>query len=199
MIIWINGAFGSGKTQTAFEINRRLENSYVYDPENIGYFFRRNMPKEIIQGNFQDQILWRTFNYEIIKNIYEKYNGTIIIPMTIYNKNYFEEIIGKLLIDNIKIEHYILGASKETILKRLSKRHDGKDSWPAQQIDICINGFKELKDKSIYIDTNRLNIYEVIKIISEKSDIKLMEDNNMEIIKKIKRGIVQIKHIKLFV
>ena len=86
MIIWINGAFGSGKTQTAFEINRRLENSYVYDPENIGYFFRRNMPKEIIQGNFQDQILWRTFNYEIIKNIYEKYNGTIIIPMTIYNK-----------------------------------------------------------------------------------------------------------------
>jgi adenylylsulfate kinase-like enzyme len=32
MIIWINGAFGSGKTQMAFEINRRLENSYVYDP-----------------------------------------------------------------------------------------------------------------------------------------------------------------------
>ncbi|MDR2177190.1 MAG: tunicamycin resistance protein, partial [Treponema sp.] len=64
MIIWINGAFGSGKTQTSFEINRRLKNSFVYDPENIGYFFRRNMPKEITEGNFQDQILWRTFNYE---------------------------------------------------------------------------------------------------------------------------------------
>lgn len=24
MIIWINGAFGSGKTQTAFELNRRI-------------------------------------------------------------------------------------------------------------------------------------------------------------------------------
>jgi hypothetical protein len=49
MIIWIICAFGSGKTQTAFELNRRLENSYVYDPENIGYFFRRNMPGEIIR------------------------------------------------------------------------------------------------------------------------------------------------------
>jgi RNase adaptor protein for sRNA GlmZ degradation len=199
MIIWINGSFGSGKTQTAFEINRRLENSYVYDPEHIGYFFRRNMPKEIIQGNFQDQVLWRTFNYEIIKNIYTKYSGYIIIPMTLYNKNYFEDIIGKLLKENIKIDHYILGASKETILKRLSKRHERKDSWAAKQIDMCINRFNELKEKSIYIDTNELNINEVVETIATKSNIKLKEDKDIEIIKNIKRTIIQIKHIRLFV
>jgi cytidylate kinase len=199
MIIWINGAFGSGKTQTAFEINRRLENSYVYDPENIGYFFRRNMPKEIIQGNFQDQVLWRTFNYEIIKNIYSKYNGYIIIPMTLYDKNYFEEIIGKLLKENIKIDHYILGARKETILKRLSKRHEKKNSWASKQIDMCINGFNGLKGKSIYIDTDELNITEVVETIARKSNIKLKEDNDTETIKRIKRVIVQIKHIRLFV
>ena len=39
MIIWINGAFGSGKTQVAHELKRRLENSFIYDPEQIGYFF----------------------------------------------------------------------------------------------------------------------------------------------------------------
>jgi broad-specificity NMP kinase len=199
MIIWINGAFGSGKTQTAFEINRRLENSYVYDPENIGYFLRRNMPKEIIQGNFQDQVLWRTFNYEIIKNICSKYDGYIIIPMTINNKNYFEEIIGKLLGENTKIDHYILGASKETILKRLSKRHEKKDSWAAKQIDMCINGFNELKEKSIYINTNELNITEVVETIAKRSNVKLKEDNDIEIIKRIKRTIVQIKHMRLFV
>jgi len=198
MIIWINGAFGSGKAQTAFEINRRLEKSFVYDPENIGYFFRRNMPKEIIQGNFQDQVLWRTFNYEIIKNIYTKYSGNIIIPMTVYNKNYFEEIIGKLLKDGIEIDHYILGVNRETIIKRLSKRLDGKNLWAAKQIDICIDGFKDLMDKSIYIDTNKLNIYEVVKIIAEKSNLKLLKDNDMEIIKKIKRTIVQIRYIKIF-
>lgn len=40
MILWINGAFGSGKTQAAYELNRRLKNSFVYDQENIGYFFQ---------------------------------------------------------------------------------------------------------------------------------------------------------------
>ncbi|HBD65376.1 MAG TPA: tunicamycin resistance protein, partial [Clostridiales bacterium] len=44
MIIWINGAFGSGKTQTANELHRRIKNSYVYDPENIGFFIRDNIP-----------------------------------------------------------------------------------------------------------------------------------------------------------
>lgn len=36
MIIWINGAFGSGKTQTAYELCRRMRGAYVYDPENAG-------------------------------------------------------------------------------------------------------------------------------------------------------------------
>ncbi len=43
MIIWINGAFGSGKTQTAFELKRHLQDAFVYDPENIGYFIRENI------------------------------------------------------------------------------------------------------------------------------------------------------------
>ncbi|WP_353095654.1 hypothetical protein [Tissierella praeacuta] len=45
MIIWLNGAFGSGKTTCAFELSRRFPNSFVYDPENIGYFIRNNTPK----------------------------------------------------------------------------------------------------------------------------------------------------------
>ncbi len=46
-IIWLNGAFGAGKTQTAYELHRRLENSFVYDPENIGFFFNQNLPSEL--------------------------------------------------------------------------------------------------------------------------------------------------------
>jgi uridine kinase len=196
MILWINGAFGSGKTQTAFEINRRLENSFVYDPENIGYFFRKNMPQEIIQGNFQDQPLWRAFNYEIIKTIYASHGGHIIIPMTIYNKNYYDEIIGKLLREETKICHFILGASKAVILKRLSKRLERKNSWAAQQIDLCLRGFDELKENSIYIDTDALTINEVAETVAERAGIKLQEDRDAEIIRKIKRAMTQIKHIR---
>lgn len=199
MIIWINGAFGSGKTQTAFELNRRLDNSFVYDPENIGYFFRRNEPAGILKNNFQDEPLWRMFNYEIIKHIVSKYNGYVIIPMTLYNKNYFEEIIGKLRDEHIKIDHYILGANRETILKRLSKRLEKKDGWAAKQIDNCISGFNELPGESFYIDTNTLSVYDVVEEIAVKSSLALKKDRDIKIVRKIKRIIVQIKHIRLFV
>jgi uridine kinase len=47
LIIWLNGAFGAGKTTAAFELCRRLPDSFVYDPENVGFF-----PKKP-QANFQ--------------------------------------------------------------------------------------------------------------------------------------------------
>lgn len=47
MILWINGAFGSGKTQTAYELNKRIPNSFVFDPEETGFFLRSNLPESI--------------------------------------------------------------------------------------------------------------------------------------------------------
>ena len=61
MIIWINGAFGSGKTQTAFELQRRLKKSYVYDPEKMGFALRSMIPREIAEDDFQHYPLWREF------------------------------------------------------------------------------------------------------------------------------------------
>lgn len=63
MIIWINGAFGSGKTTCAYELNRRLPDSFVYDPENIGYFIRENIPKKLHELDFQNHEQWWGFNY----------------------------------------------------------------------------------------------------------------------------------------
>ena len=73
MIIWINGAFGSGKTTIANLLNDKLSNSYLYDPENVGYFLWQNEPEEIkIREDFQREPLWREFNYLMLKNIYEE-------------------------------------------------------------------------------------------------------------------------------
>ncbi len=57
MIVWLNGAFGAGKTTAAYELHRRLENSFVYDPENAGCFLRKNMPEECHTPDFQDMVL----------------------------------------------------------------------------------------------------------------------------------------------
>jgi len=64
MIIWINGAFGSGKSTTARKLHKLLKGSYIYDPEQIGFFIRKNAPKPFSKGDFQDIPLWREFNYK---------------------------------------------------------------------------------------------------------------------------------------
>lgn len=67
MIIWLNGALSAGKTTCAFELKRRTSNSFVYDPENIGFFIKKNIPKEIRMSDFQDYEQWKTFNYLTLK------------------------------------------------------------------------------------------------------------------------------------
>lgn len=104
MIIWLNGAFGSGKTQTSYELERRIPNSHVYDPENIGYFINRNIPKEISKGDFQDYSIWRELNYTTLKYIDRAYDG-------------------------MTVNHFVLWASKETLQKRLRSRGGEKIHW----------------------------------------------------------------------
>jgi adenylylsulfate kinase-like enzyme len=91
MILWINGAFGAGKTTVANELNRRIENSYIYDPENAGYFIRKNIPQQInTEDNFQDYKLWRDFNLKMLRFIADSFDGTIIVPMTVTNRQYYD-------------------------------------------------------------------------------------------------------------
>lgn len=51
MIVWINGAFGSGKTTLVAEPHRRLPDALVYDPEQIGFVLRGIV--EVPNGDFQ--------------------------------------------------------------------------------------------------------------------------------------------------
>ena len=44
MLLWINGPFGGGKTQTAYELQRRLPGSVVCDPEHLGFGLHRMLP-----------------------------------------------------------------------------------------------------------------------------------------------------------
>lgn len=176
MIIWINGAFGSGKTNTAYELMRRIPNSYVYDPEEAGYFIRDNIPSPLKLSDFQDFPMWREFNYKMLKYISKEYNGVIIVPMTITNKVYFNEVLVKLKGQGVNIKHFSLLANKETLLKRLKKRGDGRDSWASKQIERCINSLSDDLFEE-HIITDNMTIDEVVEYIAGACNIDLTPDN----------------------
>jgi hypothetical protein len=147
MIIWINGAFGSGKTTTAKKLQKMLAGSFIYDPEQVGYFIRRNAPKHLKYGgygDFQDLPLWRTFNYEMLKILDAKHGEPIIVPMTLVNPDYYDEIIGQLMRDGVDVRHFILYLDKEALVKRLRKRAFGSvkmEKFAVDSIDRCIHSF----------------------------------------------------------
>jgi len=198
LIIWINGAFGSGKTTTAFELHRRLPGSFVYDPENVGYFIRRNSPPAFSEGDFQDIPLWRETNHNLINLISANYNGTLIIPMTLVNPAYFEEIIGKLKADGLDVRHFILCAGKEELLRRLKRRSMWifrSDSFATGSIDRCLHAFNNLvTDEKIDTESKSVNV--VVEEIAQRCGLSLSPDKRTRLGRFLHRTRVKLRHIR---
>ncbi|MFC5528723.1 AAA family ATPase [Cohnella yongneupensis] len=173
MIIWINGAFGSGKTTAAQELHRRIPDSHLYDPENVGYFIWKVAPESIKNGDFQDWRQWRTINYEMLKLISDSYQGTIIVPMTLVVPQYFNEIVGRLRADGIEIKHFALLASRETLLQRLEQRGERSDSWTAQQIDRCVASLPH-EMFGQHIHTDQLTVEDIVQRIANGTGVELL-------------------------
>lgn len=165
MIIWLNGAFGAGKTQTALELHSRISNSFIFDPEEVGFFLRKTTPLSMHKSDFQDNVLWREFTYSSLHYITRNFEGIIIVPMTLINLSYYDQIVGALRRQNLPIHHFTLCASRKTILHRLVQRGDGVNSWGASQLDRCLNSLSNEIFKT-YINTEGKSIDTVAEEIA---------------------------------
>ena len=175
MLLWLNGAFGAGKTATAHELNRRLPNSFIYDPENAGYFIRSNTNGLFNDGDFQDISLWREINYKLLHMAAEKYDGVIIVPMTLVDPAYHSEIIGRLVADGVEVRHFILYAQRDEIRRRLKKRKlpfIGDETFALDNVDRCVNAF-DSHIKDVKIHTDNMSVDDVVEKIADMAGLEL--------------------------
>ncbi|WP_234998489.1 AAA family ATPase [Salirhabdus sp. Marseille-P4669] len=172
IIILINGAFGVGKTTTAKKLNQLIPNSIIFDPENIGYLLRELVPENMRQehertGDFQDFDLWKILTVQVATMIKNKYNKTLIVPMTIYKKENFTYIFNQLKDLDKDTYHFCLTANEKTIHARLLKRGEDEGNWSFQQTNKCVEAFQEdLFEEKIITDT--ISSDEVVQIISSR-------------------------------
>lgn len=144
MIIWINGAFGSGKTTISQSLKQMFEEAFIYDPELLGSLLNKIFPSGLQQDDFQDYLEWRQWNCDILRKLSKSYQGIIIVPMTIYKAKSYLEIIEKLKQEGVPLLHIVLDVSKDTILSRLAERNDGTLMWGASKIDKILEAFEHM-------------------------------------------------------
>lgn len=152
MIIFINGAFGAGKTTTATLLEEKMAHAMIFDPEYVGMMLRDMIPKEKQlmherTGDFQDFDLWKVLTVKSMKAFMQQYQCDLIVPMTIRKKEYFDYIFEGVQAFEEEVYHFCLTASKDTIHKRLEQRGDALGSWAFHQTDKCIQGFEQLEKK----------------------------------------------------
>lgn len=148
-MIWINGAFGAGKTHTAHELHRRLPGSHVADPELIGFAMHKMLPAAA-RDDFQDLPGWRAAVVATLRAAEQAADGPVIVPMTIVRTDYFDEIVGALRTE-MDLRHVTLVASPATLQARLGTRLEalgsrvfgGDGTWAMRQIDRCVTALAD--------------------------------------------------------
>lgn len=166
MIIWLNGPFGVGKSTLANLLHQEIPDSILYDPELLGDFFQENLPKAVCPEDFQDYPIWRQITVQIIRDLATKTGKVIIVPMTVFKKEYYQEIIEQGLRKDMYVQHYILVAEKETILERLDKRTQENNNWALKHLDNCLQAFED-QIPGRKIDTGGLTVDKIAEIVLE--------------------------------
>ncbi|MEU3601731.1 NUDIX domain-containing protein [Streptomyces sp. NPDC006798] len=129
MIVWLNGAFGAGKTTTAGELVELIPNSTLYDPELIGDGLRLLLPPKALDEvtDYQDLPIWRQLVVDTAAAMLAELGGVLVVPMTLLRQEYRDEIFGGLAARRIPVCQVLL-APDETILRaRIEARAESAD------------------------------------------------------------------------
>ena len=95
MIIWLNGAFGAGKTTTARDLLPLVPDTRLFDPETVGYMLRSHLTDHPV-SDVQDWPPWRPLVVTPATEL-SRYTGQhLIAPQTILTQPYLTEIAASL-------------------------------------------------------------------------------------------------------
>lgn len=167
MILWVNGAYGVGKTSVCKELQNKIPDSHLFDPEDIGDGIRNVLPPSLWKDDFQDYPFWRNATASLLQLAAEAYRGVILTPMTVVTASYQREILEPLRGAGIPVCPVTLLASRETILARLLGRGEEPDAWCIRQIDRCARAL-ESEIEGYPIETEGKSVPEIAEEIQRR-------------------------------
>lgn len=211
MLLWINGPFGGGKTQTAFELHRRLPGSVVCDPESVGFGLQRMMPAKL-RTDFQDFPAWRQGVFEVLDHVLREHDGVVIAPMTVAEPRYFDETVGRLRESGHDVRHFALLARRDTVLDRLRDRGLGlapalrvvgqgdlllrAEQFAVDKLDFCLEQLAR-PEFADHIWTDTTPVPAVADRIAAAAGVTLTPDLDGRIRGRLRRVAVTLRNVRV--
>ncbi|MEV5982621.1 AAA family ATPase [Streptomyces sp. NPDC052114] len=159
MIVWVNGSFGSGKTTLVDTLRGRRPDALVFDPEMVGSLLGRIV--EFPTGDFQDLTLWRRQVADLAVGLVEEYRRPVLVPMTLVDSVYVDEIFGVLKKAGIPVHHFFLKVPREVLERRIDGRSFYPDApekdedvrrWCKGRIEACTAAVDTLPGDTVFLD-----------------------------------------------
>lgn len=194
-LLWINGPFGVGKTQTAHELLRRLPGSVVSDPEHLGYGLHRMLPRAQ-RGDFQDWPLWRRGVREVLSGVAHAHSGPVIVPMTVTDPAYFEEIVGTLRREGHDVRHFALLADRRTLVRRIRSRGPRRDNWALGKLDHCLTTLAR-PEFAAHVRTEQRTVPQVAEAVAASAGLRLAPNADGPARHWVRRAVVNVRHLRI--
>jgi adenylylsulfate kinase-like enzyme len=168
VIIWINGAFGAGKTTLAGELERLLPDAMSFDPEDVGMILRQWVPAPE-SGDFQDIPAWRKLVADFANTLIAEYGRPLVVPMTLVNADYREEIFGLIRKAGGRVVHVFLDVPAGELRRRIDAQvlHSNPDidararAFRHSNVDRCVAARDDLPPDTLVLRSDQNTPYEL--------------------------------------
>jgi hypothetical protein len=154
VIVWINGAFGVGKTTTAGLLAKRLDDAKVFDPEYVGFMLRPFV--ETPTGDFQDLPLWRCLVVETMTGLVRHWPTAWIAPMSLINRAYRAEVLDGIRAAGVELREVVLVVPEAQLRARIDadRVETVARQWRQDHVAQAVAAFDSLTDVC-FIDASR--------------------------------------------
>lgn len=117
-VLWLNGAFGVGKSTTALHVVGLDPSWHYFDPEWVGYMLRANL-HGFEASDFQDYPAWRTLVPRVAHEVAAHTGRDLVAVQTVLSHEYWRQIRSGLSSLGLRPIHVLLDATTDAIRARI--------------------------------------------------------------------------------